>query len=270
MSSEERRRTIAIGIASGKGGVGKTTLSVNLAVALSKLGSKVLLFDGDMGLANAQIALNCTLDCDASPADSEARYFSTLEERIVPTNYGISLLPGTSGTAALANLGREQTVKLIRNFSGLAGHFDYLVVDAAAGISQSVITFLEACDIRIIVGTNEPASITDAYGLFKSLCQANVTDGLYFLPNKCSSREEAKLLTDKMHYVVRHFLGVGIGQVGAISFDSFVNQTWKKCSPMVSCAPQAQVAIEIMRAAETIAGLQVSGKSAGTVRFFED
>jgi len=268
MFSDGTHRTVAIGVASGKGGVGKTTVSVNLAVALSKLGGRVLLFDGDMGLANAQIALNCTLGNDVNPTNSESRYFSNLEELIVPTNYGISLLPGTSGTAALANLGREQAVKLVRNFSGLAGRFDYLVVDTAAGISQSVITLLEACDIRIVIGTSEAASITDAYGLFKSLCRAGILDELYFLPNKCNSMKEAKLLTDKMHNVIRHFLGIGIRQIGSISFDSFVNQTWNECTPLVSCAPHAQFAMEIMRVAETISGLQVSGKPAGAISFF--
>jgi flagellar biosynthesis protein FlhG len=269
MPSNPERTTRTICVASGKGGVGKTTFSVNLAVALSNLGNKVLLFDGDMGLANAQIALDCILP---AAGDDNTRgiagYLSGLESLLIETRFGITLLPGKNGNHALANMTQEETLTMVRNFSELSGRFDYLIIDSAAGLSESVLALLKASDLRLVIGTNEPASITDAYGLMKTLNQLQVADDVFFIPNKCRTPQEGKALFEKMHNVVRHFLAMNIGFIGSVSEDQHVNNSWKKSMPFLALSPKSQVSLELNRIAERISKLGLSETPNNNVRFF--
>ena len=134
-----------IGVTSGKGGVGKTTVSVNLAVELAKRGKKVVLLDGDLGLSNAQILLNARVEYSYGHVLSGQK---TLEEIMVQSEYGVTLVPGSSGSSALARLTRLQLLGLIHALSAL-DDCDYLVVDTAAGISDNVTVLFGACDIKL-------------------------------------------------------------------------------------------------------------------------
>ena len=159
-------RTEVIGIASGKGGVGKTTAAVNLAIALKMAGHRVMLFDADMGLANAQIALGCVCPFNLSHFMSGQK---TLQEIIVTSRHGVTLVPGASGVKELASLTRVQASRIVQSFSALEDEIDYLIVDMAAGISPTVLTFMGACQRRFIVVRDDPSSIADAYGTIKVL-----------------------------------------------------------------------------------------------------
>ena len=135
------KTTEVIGIASGKGGVGKTTVSINLAVALAQRGHDVMLFDADLGLANAQIALGCRCPYNLSHFLSGEK---TLEEIIVTTRYGVKLVPGASGMREMANLSVLQAARIVQAFSALEDDLDYLIVDMAAGIAPAVLSFMAA------------------------------------------------------------------------------------------------------------------------------
>ena len=153
-----------IGVTSGKGGVGKTTVSVNLAVELAKRGKKVVLLDGDLGLSNAQILLNARVEYSYGHVLSGQK---TLEEIMVESEYGVKLVPGSSGSSALARLTRIQLLGLIHALSAL-DDCDYLVVDTLS-ISDNVTVLFGACDIKLLLIQNEPSSIADAYATVKVL-----------------------------------------------------------------------------------------------------
>ena len=174
------KTTEVIGIASGKGGVGKTTVSINLAVALAQRGHDVMLFDADLGLANAQIALGARAEYNLSHFLAGQK---TLEEITITTRQGIQLIPGASGVQELAALSQLQAASIVQAFSNLGKKIDYLIVDVAAGISPSVLAFLAACQRRFIVVQDDPSSIADAYGTIKVLTQEMKLDEIYLVPN---------------------------------------------------------------------------------------
>ena len=142
-----------IGIASGKGGVGKTTVSVNLAIALANSGKKVFLFDADLGLANAQIAMGLRTEFNFSHVLSGEK---KLKDILLRHQSGVTLVPGASGVQQRAALGQIETAAIIQAFSELNDDMDYLIIDMAAGISPSVLTLLGACHRKFGVVIDEP------------------------------------------------------------------------------------------------------------------
>ena len=177
---QNQRSTQVIGIASGKGGVGKTTIAVNLAVALQGMGCKVMLFDADLGLANAQIALGCRCPFNLSHFLSGEK---TLDEVIVTTRYGVKLVPGASGMREMASLSVMQAARIVQAFSVLEDDLDYLLVDMAAGIAPAVLSFMAATSRRFIVVRDDPSSIADAYGTIKVLTKDYGLDDIYLISN---------------------------------------------------------------------------------------
>jgi flagellar biosynthesis protein FlhG len=253
----------SICVASGKGGVGKTSFAVNLALTLARQNLRVLLFDGDMGLANTQIALNVRLPAN-SIADNESNSYKSF---VIKTDFGFDLLPGASGKKELANMNYERTIHLVRNFDEFSMDYDILVVDAAAGISPAVLALLESTDIRLIIGTNEPASITDAYGLIKALNEMNVKENLFFIPNRVSARD-GKILYNKMNEVCLRFLSLELGSIGHLSDDPYMTTCWKKSIPLVEMAPQSQIALEIDQLVRALLKLIPTPEN-GKIKFFK-
>ena len=183
--AQTKRRTEVIGIASGKGGVGKTTLSSNLAVALSMMGKQVMLLDADLGLANAQIALGCQTQYNLSHVIAGEK---SLKEVIVTSRQGVKLVPGASGVHQMAAISAPVTAGIVQAFSELDDEIDYLIVDTAAGIAPSVLAFMEACQRRFIVVKDEPSSIADAYGIIKVMTRDLELDEIYLIPNMVESQ----------------------------------------------------------------------------------
>jgi len=160
------KRTRVIVISSGKGGVGKSTLALNMSLALSLRNHKVVLMDADMGLANLDIMLGLLPKYTIQHVVQGKK---RIKDIIIPGPAGISIIPGGSGINELANLNDADLKNIIAEMGKLDGEYDYMIIDTGAGISKNVINFLLAADDVIIVTTAEPTSLTDAYGMVKTI-----------------------------------------------------------------------------------------------------
>jgi len=261
----EPRKTEVIGIASGKGGVGKTTTSVNLAVALRQLGHSVMLFDADLGLANAQIALGARAEYNLGHFLAGQK---TMQEIMLTTRQGIKLIPGASGMQELAGLSQLQAASIVQSFGALTDDIDFLIVDVAAGISPSVLSFLAACQRRFIVVKDDPSSIADAYGTIKILSKEMALDEIYLLPNMVCSQTEGWKLYKKLNDVCVRFLGESVHYLTSIEEDEMVLRALKKYQSVIEMAPGSAASRDFMRLAEACTHLRPIDQASGGMQFF--
>ncbi len=217
-------------VTSGKGGVGKTNISVNLAICLAKKGKKVTLVDLDLGLANVDIVLDI-----ATPYTLEhlLRGHKAIEDIVVDGPEGIKIVPGGSGLSNLTDLTERQRELFLDSFYKLALENDYLIFDTAAGISHNVIKFLLAADEIIVVTTDEPTAITDAYALLKVISMQHKENNINFVINMVRSVYEARCTFEKIQAVVKQFLRIDMYNLGYIQYDSCVSDAIKKRKPFL-------------------------------------
>jgi len=265
--SDLQRKTEIIGIASGKGGVGKTTTSVNLAVALSQQGHKVMLFDADLGLANAQIALGVLAEFNLGHFLSGQK---ALHDIMIRTRQGITLVPGASGMQQLAGLNQHQAAGIVQAFDDLIDEVDFLIVDMAAGISPSVLSFLAACRRRFIVVKDDPSSIADAYGTIKILTKEMGLDEVYLLPNMVPSQIEGWKLYKKINDVCVRFLGQTAHYLSSIEEDEMVLHALKKSQSVLELAPSTAAARDYRRLADACTRLRPIPDLSGGLQFFTE
>ncbi len=260
-----KKQTQIIGVASGKGGVGKTTCSINLAAALVMQGHQVMLFDADLGLANAQIALGARSTYNLSHVLSGEK---TLADIVMTTKQGIKLSPGASGVQELAGLNQIQAASIVQSFSSLSDEIDYLIVDVAAGISPSVLAFLSACQRRFIVVKDDPSSIADAYGTIKVLSKEMNLDEIYLLPNMVHSQAEGWKLYQRLNDVCVKFLGLNLHYLTAIENDEFVLRALRKYQSVLDFAPGAAATRDFRRLAQICQELRPIDHASGGLQFF--
>ena len=210
------RAPTVIAIASGKGGVGKTLTTVNLAACARRMGKSVLIFDGDLGLANVDIVMGM-----------QARYnirdvldgHASLKDIIITGPLGIDLIPSGSGVASLLNLSHVQKQQIIEEIASLEQRYDVLLIDNGAGISSSVMHFCRAADEILVVTTPEPHAITDAYALIKVLTEDHGIKQLNLLVNQVQSAAEGLKIFTRLTDVVKRFLDVQVTFVGSVPTD---------------------------------------------------
>ena len=261
----KHKTTEVIGIASGKGGVGKTTVSINLAVALAQRGHDVMLFDADLGLANAQIALGARAEYNLSHFLAGQK---TLEEITLKTRQGIQLIPGASGMQELAALSQIQAASIVQAFSNLGKNVDYLIVDVAAGIAPSVLAFLAACHRRFVVVQDDPSSIADAYGTIKVMSQEMHLDEIYLIPNLVDTQTQGWKLYQRLNDVCVRFLNESIHYLTAIERDEMVLAALKKYQSVMELAPGTAAARDFRRLAELCTQLRPIDHPSGGLQFF--
>lgn len=258
-------RPQVIGIASGKGGVGKTTVSVNLAVALAQRGHKVMLLDADLGMANAQIAMGVHAPFNLGHV---LRGEKTLEEVIVTAAHGVRLVPGASGLRDIAALDSVQIASIVHAFDTLTESVDFLLVDVAAGISPAVLEFMAACQHRYVVVCDQPSSIADAYGLIKVMSTEQELDDIYLVPNLVPDAQQGKQLYRRMNDVCTRFLGKSIRYAHAIESDEMVLQAMRKYQPVLQFAPGSAASRDFRLLAEQVEQLPPVPQASGRIQFF--
>ena len=255
----------AIAVTGGKGGVGKTNVSVNLGVAAAELGQKVMLLDADLGLANIDVVLGLHPQYDLSHV---MRGECALDEVLVEGPAGLKVIPGASGVQALADLSSAEHTGLIRAFSELAGDTELLIVDTAAGISETVLSFSRASHEIVVVVCDEPASITDAYAIIKLLNRDYGHQRFRILANMVRSAQEGRELFNKMCRVTDRYLDVTLGFMGAVPYDDSLRKAVRAQRPVVQAFPRSRVAQVFRNLAKKIDSWPQPGGANGQVQFF--
>jgi len=232
----------AISVASGKGGVGKSSISVNLAVSMSRLGARVLVLDADFGLANVDVMLGVTSRYDIS-------YFlrgeKMLHEIIQLGHEGVRFISGGSGVNDLLNMGEEQLSDLLSGLVHLDAPIDFIIIDTGAGINENVLQMVHGSSETIIVTTPEPTAILDAYALVKTIVRRDASHPLHILINKCENKKEAQRVQEGFIEVVGRHLGKNINPLGLIMYDHDVPQSIKRQVPITVSIPNCVTSKEI-------------------------
>jgi len=254
-----------IAVTGGKGGVGKTSVSVNLATALSASGKRVVLFDGDLGLANADVFLGL------SPRYTLAHVISgerTLDEILVTAPQGFLVVPAASGAADLANMSASEHLGLVQAFSTLAARVDVLIVDTAAGIAHSVLQFSQAAQHVIVVICDEPASLTDAYALVKVLSRNHGVSRFRVVANQVRSAGSGQELFNRFERVTARFLDVVLEFAGEIPEDELLRRSVREQRPVFDAYPGSPASRAFKKLAARADTWPVPPGPRGNIEFF--
>ncbi|KAF1722449.1 MinD/ParA family protein [Pseudoxanthomonas wuyuanensis] len=255
-----------VAVTGGKGGVGKTNLSVNLAVSLAEMGKRTLLMDADLGLANVDVLLG--LSPKFTLADLVAGRCG-LEDVLVEGPDGLLIVPASSGFRHMAELQPAEHVGLVNVFSELQRALDVMVVDTAAGITDSVLTFCQAAQDTVVVVCDEPASITDAYALIKVLSRERGVDRVHVVANMVRDPNEGRRLYEKLARVCERFLGdVALHYLGAVPQDDWLRRAVQRQQAVVKAYPGSPSARAIGEIARMTARWQPPSGARGNVEFF--
>lgn len=233
-------------ITSGKGGVGKTCLAVNLAFALARQGRRVLLVDGDLGLANVDVLLD--LEVRVTIWDILDRGVEP-EAALVSVHPGLEVLPASSGVPEMANLGPNDQSLLKEVLQGLAAPFQYVILDTAAGLGPAVLWFNTLSDFSLMVTTPDPTALTDAYALVKVLSQSYPCCRFEVVLNGIQDETEARLTFDTLAAAADRFLGLRLNFLGAVPEDPAVREAVRKQVPFLQLAPQSKAARAVINLA---------------------
>jgi flagellar biosynthesis protein FlhG len=236
--AKEGKKTRIITITSGKGGVGKTNVSVNLALAYARTGKKVVVMDADLGLANVNVMLNMIPKFNLYHV---IRRQKTMKEIMVETEYGISIVAGASGFSKIANLTEAERQYFITELETLSAA-DIIIIDTSAGVSSNVLDFIAAADDTMIITTPEPTAITDAYGIIKIIATEinSLNMGLKLVVNRVKNAAEARKVAERMISITGQFLNLIVEYLGFIFDDNAVSQAVFKQRPFMVVDPKCR------------------------------
>jgi flagellar biosynthesis protein FlhG len=254
-----------IAITSGKGGVGKTNLSVNLGIALAKMGREVALLDADMGLANVDILLGIYPKFNLSHVLSGDK---TLAEIMLDGPSGLKVIPGASGIQKMSELSTIEQAAVIRAFSEIDQDLDVLIVDTAAGISAGVVNFARACQEIIVVVCDEPTSLTDAYAFIKMLNRDYKLSNFHVITNMVQTVQQGEELFQKLTKVTDHYLDVTLRFLGAVLYDDFLRKAVQKQTPVIVAFPGSKASVALKKIAGKIDSLPLTAQTGNYIEFF--
>jgi flagellar biosynthesis protein FlhG len=253
-----------LAVTGGKGGVGKTSISVNLSLALAQLDKRVVLMDADLGLANVDILLGIKAQrtiAEVMSGECELR-------DIVIETHGIKVIPASSGVQSLVTMGPGQHAGIISAFSDLADEMDVLVVDTAAGISDSVVSFVRAVQEVLVVVCDEPSSMTDAYALIKLLHRDCQLKDFRILANMTRSPGEGQNLFNRFSGVAGRFLDVNLRYAGDIPYDETLRKAVQRQRPAIDAYPGCKASEAYRRLAKQVSQWPVRAEATGQLEFF--
>jgi flagellar biosynthesis protein FlhG len=240
-NGNHRSATRIITVSSGKGGVGKTNIAINLALAYAEMGKKVTVMDADLGLANVNVVLGVIPKYNLYHV---IRQQKKMKDIIMDTNFGIKIVAGASGFSKIANLSEDERNIFVRELDELA-NADIIIVDTGAGVSNNVISFIAAADDVIIVTTPEPTAITDAYGIIKIIATEieNLDLGLKLVVNRVGSVLEGKKVANRVISIASNFLNIKVDYLGFVYNDKLVHNAVIKQKPFFAMDPHSKASI---------------------------
>lgn len=254
-----------IAVTAGKGGVGKSNVSVNLAVALAQLNKSVMLLDADLGLANIDILLGLHTKYNLSHVIQGVCHLSDI---ILQGPSGIRVIPAASGTEFMTQLTQAEHAGIIDAFNELTDDLDYMIIDTAAGISDTVLSFTRSSQELIVVVCDEPTSLTDAYALIKVMSKRYEWTHFHILANMVRSLKDGRDLFNKLSRVSEQFLDVHLDYLGAIPFDEHVHQAVKKQKPVLMAYPDSNATAALRELAENVSNWPFKSLLGGNTSFF--
>jgi flagellar biosynthesis protein FlhG len=262
--TEKKKKTRIITVSSGKGGVGKTNLAVNLGIAYSHIGKKVIVMDADLGLANVNVCLGIIPKYNLFQLIKKQK---AMKDIIIDTNYGIQIIAGASGFSKIANLTDEERLAFIAEIDSLS-YADILIIDTGAGVSQNVLSFIVAADEAIIITTPEPTAITDAYGIIKIIATEvnNPALDLKLVVNRVNSILEGRKVAERVINIAGQFLNIKVDNLGMIFEDPLVPQGVIKQTPFIALDQNCKASQGIKHIVSRLEGVEY--KDGGGIKNF--
>jgi flagellar biosynthesis protein FlhG len=266
-SSQQKRdkQIMVMAITSGKGGVGKTNVVANLAISLSMLNRRVVVFDADLGLANLDVLLGLIPKYNLKDVLIGKKSFS---EIIVEGPKGIKIIPASSGIQELSALTDEQRLRLLSEFDQFDENIDILLIDTAAGISSNVMYFNVAAQEIIVIAAPEPTSITDAYALMKVLSINYGEKYFRLIVNSVKDEKEGKEVFKKLSVAADRFLDISIDYLGYIPFDESVTKAVRQQKALVELYPSSKAGRSFAVLAKSISKISPRTHPKGNIQFF--
>lgn len=255
-----------ITISSGKGGVGKTNFSINLAIYLASLKKRVLVIDADFGLANVEVLLGVRAEYNFYHIIKGQK---SIAEVMVDTKYNIKFISGGSGLKELSNITSNEIKYFIEQFDYIDKIFDIIIIDTGAGISKSVTNFIMASDESIVITTPEPTSFTDAYTLIKIIKEQNTSiEKLKLVINKADDKNEADRVFNKMYNVANKFLNLDLENIGYLPSDLHVIKAVKAQTPVILSYPESKFSKAIKDVGDNIINQRQTNQANDGVKGF--
>ncbi|MDR0315933.1 MAG: MinD/ParA family protein [Treponema sp.] len=249
-SARGGRQARIITVTSGKGGVGKTNLSVNMALAFARMGKKVVVMDADLGLANVNVMLNIIPKYSLYHVIKKQK---RIREILVETEYGISIVAGASGFSQIANMGEDERQEFINELDTLS-NADIIIIDTGAGVSINVLDFIATADDAVIITTPEPTAITDAYGIIKIIASEydTLNMGFKLVVNRAKGAAEARGVADRLIKIAGQFLNLKVDYLGFIYDDPAVSQAVLRQKPFIVHDPKCKASLSVQHLVERI------------------
>ncbi len=264
MDSGEKKTVRTIAVASGKGGVGKTNITANLAIGLSRLKKNVLILDADLGLSNIDVVLNLATKYNIKHLFNGEK---TLKDLIIDGPEGVKVLPASSGIQELTTLDEFQRLRLLEEFENYDGDIDYLLIDTSSGISSNVAFFCMAAQDIFIVTSAEPTAMTDAYALMKVLFTKYQEKNFKVLVNNVKNESEAADVYKRLSSAAEKFLSISLDYIGFVPHDDSVHKAVRQQRALVDLYPECKASKSLLTISKKIIN-DNPNHIKGTLQFF--